>query len=155
MKKINIGDVLMIPFNNTECIYARVLTDASYAFYDCKDFINKPKTDINEIINKPILFIIAVHKKAINSKRWKKVGNIELEDKLKRNPPRFFVEHDPKGVPIMYNISDNGETRYNVDKQECIGLEVNFIWSPERVEERIRNHYDGVDNLQANMWKVE
>jgi hypothetical protein len=47
--------------------------------------------------------------------------------------------------PNYHRIFDNGEIR-EASKEECIGLEVNAIWSPEQLEERINDHYNGVPN---------
>ena len=56
-KKRIIGDVLKIPLGDGTHVYARVLPDASYAFYDSR---GTEEMAVELAIDHPILFIVAV-----------------------------------------------------------------------------------------------
>jgi hypothetical protein len=68
--------------------YGRILVQASYAFYDLTS--TEPLEDLEEITNSPILFIVAVYRKAVTSGRWLKIGKKQLEDNLKKLPFKFM-----------------------------------------------------------------
>lgn len=136
-----IGGVLKIELGDGYHTYARILPDAAYAFYDSRT--QKDITDLNDIANKPILFITGVYNDAVTSGRWKKLGSLPLEESLRVPPPAFI--QDPID-PNVFRIYHNGQIR-PVDKEECLGLERASVWEPEDIEERIRNHYAGEPNI--------
>ena len=70
--------------------YGRILTEASYAFYDCRTDVEI--VDLPEIATKPILFITAVNDFGIQSGYWPKIGTLPLEDNLKRNPLYYMPD---------------------------------------------------------------
>jgi hypothetical protein len=72
MKKIsNLGDIVSIQLKNKTFAYARSLQSALYGFYDY--FTEKEEINLEEIINKKILFIFPVISNALKNENWKKL----------------------------------------------------------------------------------
>jgi hypothetical protein len=88
LQKRTVGDIVKIPLGDGLHSYARVLPEASLAFYDARSSEDLP---IEEVIRRPVLFIIAVMNHAIKKGRWPVVGHIQLNDRL-QSPPKFIQE---------------------------------------------------------------
>jgi len=118
--------------------YARVLPDASFAFYDSR---GTEEMEIDRIVDLPILFFAAVMDSAIKTGRWTVVGHISRDDGL-RAPPKFIQDPLDKN---RFRIYEDGQMR-PATRQECLGLECAAVWEPEHVEGRLRDHYAGRKN---------
>jgi hypothetical protein len=138
--KRTLGDVVKIPLGDGTHAYARVLPEASFAFYDSRGTEDLP---IERVIDLPVLFYAAAMKHAIKTGRWPIVGHIPLDNRLRR-PPTFI--QDPLNNS-SFSIYENGQIRSST-RQECIGLEREAVWEPEHVEDRLRDHYAG----RSNKW---
>jgi Immunity protein 26 len=141
-KKRNAGDVVSIPLPDGLHAYARVLPDATFAFYDSRTSEDLP---VSEVISRPILFFLAVMDHAIKAGRWPIVGHLPLEEGL--NPPPRFIQNslDKKS----FSIYENGQIR-PATRSQCRGLERAAVWEPEHVEERLLDHYAGRRNKWIN-----
>jgi len=137
-QKRTVGDIVEIPLGDGTHTYARVLPEATFAFYDCRTTETVP---ISEVVTKPLLFFVAVMNRAIKEKRWPVVGHIPLESGL-QSPPRFIQDALNKK---RFEIYEHGRIR-PATRQECFGLERAAVWEPEHVEDRIRDHYAGRQN---------
>jgi hypothetical protein len=145
-KRRTVGDIVKVPLGDGNHVYARVLPDASFAFYDSRAEEELP---LQQVIRKKILFYIAVVDHAVKGGRWPVVGHIPLENGLGL-PPKFIQD------PINSNefrIYENGQIR-PATRQECIGLERAAVWVPEYVEERLRDYYAGRENKWVESLKI-
>ena len=136
--KRTIGDVVKISLGDRTHTYARVLSDASFAVYDARETKELP---LEEIIQRPVLFFVAVMDHAVKKGRWPVVGHSPVQDRL-LPPPRFI--QDPLDRD-SFSIYENGRIR-RATRQECIGMERAAVWEPEHVEDRLRDHYAGRKN---------
>lgn len=145
------GDIVKIPFDNGFFTYAQVLTDSLFAFYDSKTTYELQ--NICDVLNRPKLFTISVHASAVRAGSWKVVGKCELPEDSKT--PHLFYKNKimPIGHPPQYEIYQDGVMR-DAMKKECIGLEYLFVWTRDKVEERLRDHYAGRQNFQANYYRI-
>ena len=141
-----VGDIVKIPLGDGWHSYARVLPEASYAFYDTR--VNGDDT-FEEIIARPILFFAAVMGYAIKKSRWPIVGHVPSEDQLKA-PPRFIQDALNKD---RFEVYEDGKIRPST-RAECAGLECAAVWDPEHVEDRLRDHYAGRKNKWVESLKV-
>ncbi|WP_037573010.1 Imm26 family immunity protein [Spirochaeta cellobiosiphila] len=146
-KKFRPGVILQVPIDNNTHTYARILTDRNIAFYDYRTA--EEITNLKDIISAKILFIICVNETFKNS--WEVKGDLELEPSLRRNPLMFICAPYTED----YKIYDNGEIRRNATKEECMGLERVVAWSPERVEGRLLDHYNGHENEWVEAYKIK
>lgn len=142
------GAFVKIQIDKEYHTYARILTDASFAFYDIKKA--EDIDDLEWIAAQPVLFVVAVYNDAVTKGRWPKIGKLPLEDRLMRHPPQFI--QDPINLNF-FSIYDNGEIRPST-RAECEGLERCAVWEPEHVESRIRDHYAGVPNSIVERMRI-
>jgi hypothetical protein len=145
-QKRRIGDIVKIPLGDGTHTYARVLPEASFAFYDSR---GTEELEINRIVDLPILFFTAVMNHAIKSGRWKVVGHISRDDGL-RAPPQFIQDPLDKR---SFSIYEDGKIR-PATRQECVGLECAAVWEPEHVEVRLRDHYAGRKNEEVESLRM-
>lgn len=137
-----IGAIVKVPLEDGFHTYARTLSDAAFAFYDSRT--KEDITDLNEIISRPVLFIIGVYNSAVTKGRWLKLGKVPLESKFDTLPLQFIQDALD---PTRFKIYDNGIIR-NATREECVGLERTAVWEAEHVEERLNDHYAG----RTNRW---
>ncbi len=140
-KKISLtpGDIIKIGLGDNMFSFGRVLEEPLIAFYDFK---TGDTPGIEAIISLPIIFKICVMNYAVESERWKVIGNYPLDSTLKV-APKFYKQSplNKKKFFIHYNDEDIPATR-----EECEGLECAAVWEPEHIEDRLRDHYAGVPN---------
>ena len=135
-----IGSFVKIPIDSTYHTYARILRDASFAFYDSRT--KEDISDLSKIASSPILFIVAVFNDAVTRGRWVKVGKLRLEPHLLKLPPKFIRDSID---PTQFSIYEFGKIR-PATREECQGLERAAVYEPRNVEERLRDHYAGRPN---------
>ncbi|MBN2423417.1 MAG: immunity 26/phosphotriesterase HocA family protein [Calditrichaceae bacterium] len=150
-QKRTIGSIVKIDLGNDEHSYARVLDKACYAFYDIK--AREEIKNLNEIISKPILFIVSAYDDIITRGRWVKIGVVPLEDKLKQLPMQFIKDAINPDEFSIYN-PNTGEI-FPAKKEECISLECAAVWEAEHVEERLKDHFQGKQNRWLDDMKIK
>ena len=104
---------------------------------------------LNEIIEKPILFSVCTHKSAF--KVWRKIGNVPLDENLKKLIPSFI--QDKFNLNDCSLMDENGNEK-QVTPYECIGVERSAVWSAEHVEQRALDELNGRENNLAKELKV-
>lgn len=137
-QKRTVGDVVKVSLGDGTHTYARVLPEASLAFYD---FRGTEELEIERIVGLPVLFYAAVMHHAIKKGRWPIVGHVPMDGRL--NPPPSFIQDALN--ENSFSIYEGGRIR-PATRQECIGLERAAVWEPDHVEERLRDHYAGRKN---------
>jgi hypothetical protein len=140
LRKRAIGDIVKIPLGDGTHTYARVLPEASLAFYDSRE---TKELAVEDVIKNPILFFVAVMHHAIKKGRWPIVGHVALNDDL-QVPPRFIQDALDKN---RFEIYEDGKI-IRATRHECVELERMAVWEPEHVEDRLRDHYAG----RTNKW---
>ncbi len=134
------GDIVKVAINNTEHTYMRIVVNRLCAFYDFKTV--QDVHDLNEIVSKPVLFIIIVHNEYLKEGEWIKVGNLPLEEYLKMEP-NFFIKHiRPRGMPHSFTIFINGDD-IPATWEECKDLEPSAVYTAPNVRERLHDFYYG------------
>jgi hypothetical protein len=145
--RIKEGDIIKIPLPDGTHVYARILVDGSYAIYDYKTDIDI--SDLNDIIEKPILFIASVDIFGIKEGYWSVIGHIPLEKGLKNFYPRFFNAVPTNEVNIsFYNVYKN-EIEEAI-KNDWIGTgktQLGGIHGRVHIESRIMDYYAGKKNI--------
>ncbi|TAD98648.1 MAG: hypothetical protein EAZ97_10570 [Bacteroidetes bacterium] len=138
-----VGSVVKIPLENGFHGYGRILEN-DIAFYD---FRTTEELNPQEIIQKPILFILCVNDQAITKGYWQKIGkSIPLENHLlsQNLPPVVWVDRFKSGVyrlvhrNVNYTEKDFGEL---VSRQACVGYECFAVWAAENTEKRLNDYF--------------
>ena len=144
------GDVIQINLGNGYYSFG-CATFNSVAFYD---FRSNEVPEINEIVNKPILFTLWVMDYAYKKNGdFKIMGNIPINDKL-NEPPKYFKE-DPISKKL-YIYWENGDThQIAATYDECSGLERAAVWDPDHIIDRLNDHYEGKPNKWAESLKLK
>ncbi len=145
------GAFIEIPLPNGKYSYGIILEKASFAFYNL--YADNKVSDINIIQKNQVLFIISVYKYAISKNRWKIIGVLDIEPKLKILPMEFIQDHFDSNHFEIYN-PNTGIMRLAV-KAECIGLERAAVWEPEHVESRIIDYFEGRPNKWVESLKIK
>jgi len=138
-----VGAIVKVPLEDGYHTYARILEQASFAFYDSRTY--NDVVDLQEIISKPVLFITAVNDYAITQGYWLKIGKIPLEKKLQILPAQFI--QDPICPDQFSILESDGFTIRPATREECIGLERASVWPPEAIEQRLNDFYAGRNNF--------
>lgn len=137
------GSILRIKLQDGSYVYGRLLKLPYAAFYDYRT--GEPVSDLQEIVAKPVLFIIAVHKSIFTKKEWEIIGKLPLEQHLTK-PIEHFIQ-DPLDFRQCQIIDDEGNIR-NATLEECKGLERAAVWEPEHIEDRLLDHF----HRRPNPW---
>lgn len=134
-----VGAVLVVALGDGTYCFAITLPEADFAFVDLRASDTSLPPDL---VTRPVLFRVAVHKSAWANGRWLKVSKVDLPAHLQRPQPTFMQDAlDPQ----KFQIYVGGEIRA-ATRAECEGLERAAVWDPEHVESRLRDHYAGVPN---------
>jgi hypothetical protein len=145
-QKRTIGDVVQVPLEDGWHSYAQVLPEASFAFYDARVESDLP---VDDIVKRPILFIVPVMEYAVKKGGWPIVGHV-MPGQVVKSPPRFIQDALNKN---HFEIYENGETR-PATREECIGLERAAVWDPTHVQSRLLDHYAGRVNKWVESLKI-
>ena len=136
-----VGAVLAVPLGGGTNAFALTLPEADFAFFDARSKATTPPTDL---LLKPVLFRVAVHKSAWLEGRWPRVGKIAVPAQLQAPEPKFAQDTlHPERIEIYVAGTIRPATR-----SDCEGLERAAVWAPEHVEDRLRDHYAG----EPNQW---
>lgn len=142
-----LGDILIVPLNDGNYTYCRVRDYSWISVYEIK--ASNELTSLAEILSAPILFSVCVHKSAF--KKWKKVGNIELDEVLKKLVPSF---RQNKIDLNKCSLQDEDGNVKNVTPEECVGVEKSAVWDAIHVEQRAYDELNGFENNLSNKMKV-
>lgn len=133
------GYIVEISINKEYYVYAQILHNSKFAFFDYKT--PNPISDIAILTDAPVLFIVCVYNYVINQNIWKIVGKLPIRDNLKVLPLSYVydVHHD------SFSTYDNntGEMK-PATKEEVRGLECAAVWAENHIEDRIRDYYNKV-----------
>jgi hypothetical protein len=143
-KTSDIDDIVKVPLGD-DTHYARVLSGASYAFYDSR---TTEELSADEIASMPILFFAAVMKST--NRRWAKIGHISVGSALV--PPPTFIQDALKKESFSLYWSSGDIT--TTTKEECLDLERAAVWEPEHIEDRLRDHYAGRPNKWLESMRI-
>lgn len=152
--KIEPGDLIKIPYKKGWSTYARILTDGSYAVYDCPSSVER--IDFDEIIKSDILFIARVDIFGIKEGYWKILANIPLGKKLKNFYPRYFnpAPQNVENINFYEVYKDEIESAIKKDWIKTGKIQIDGIHSRIHVEARINDYYEGRknDGNRASIW---
>ncbi|MCO5965804.1 immunity 26/phosphotriesterase HocA family protein [Sinorhizobium meliloti] len=117
------------------------MTHALFAFLDGVFEREEPVQDVRD---QAVLFKLWVMDSAAKSGRWPIVGKVELPTASALDGAVFFKQDRISGKLTAYDAIANAEVRLSFE--EADRLECAAVWSPEHVEDRLRDHLNGVSN---------
>lgn len=144
-KKGKEGDLIRVPYKPGWHIYARILGEGSYAYYDYKS--DKEDTDFREILKSDVLFVAKTDTFIIKEGPWTIVANIPFEDgdKLKGFFPRYFNPNPaaPETLGFYKVYKDEIEDAIAKDWIKTGRMQLETIHGRLHIEERINAYYEG------------
>ena len=137
-----LGDVMAIKLKNGKYTFAWY-TGRNHVFFD---FItDKIPINIEEIVNKKVLFRIWIMVYMILDGTWPIIGNVPVpEEEASYLPHKFKRDIGSRKLEIFDHSIDNFLPT-TATKKECIGLEDVSIWTDNCLEERLLQYFeDGI-----------
>jgi len=135
-QKFTPGAIVKVQFEESCHIYGQLLMKPYVAFYDFK--VSDDQSNLREIVEKPVLFILCVFDHAITKGRWEIIGKVSFEENNIEIPLQFIQDSYPPYNCFLIDASGNMRPA-SID--QCRGLERSSVWEPEHVEERLRDFY--------------
>ena len=139
-QRIIVGSILEINIEDQYYTYAQILGEGGYAFFDYK--ATEKLKDYRILLKMPILFITGVYDDVVTEGYWPKVGTLELREDLQEQPMQFIQDALHPDRFEFYNPNTGEITP--ATKQQIRGLERAAVWEASHIEDRIRDHYNGV-----------
>lgn len=150
-QRITEGAILEISIQGQYYVYAQILTKGlGFAFFDYKS--DNKLIDLNVLKDAEVLFIVAVYNSIVNKGHWEKVGKLDIRNDLKVLPMKFIQDALDSDKFSLYNPNTGEITK--TTKQQCKGLECVAVWAANHVEDRIRDHYEGIPNLWLQQLEI-
>lgn len=151
MKRV-VGDVLKIDFGDGTHSYAQVSTDPLIIFFDCR---TSEDLSVEEVAFLPVAFRLWVHNKDIEKGNWGRIGNAPVRAELLIQPLMF--KQDPISGRLAHHHNSFEATNYERDARlsECRGLECAAVWEARHVEDRLRDHFAGVENKWVRCMAID
>lgn len=138
-----IGAMVEIDLKNGNYCYAQILNDG-LVFFDLKT--TKRLTNLDVLLECPVLFFLSVYRDVISQGRWLKVGKLPIRKEFEVLPMKFIQDNLNPDRFELYNPNTGDITKTTKDK--IIGLERAAVWEADHVEDRLRDHYEG----KLNVW---
>jgi hypothetical protein len=142
-----IGAIVSVPIENYS-VHAQVLADTDMVFFDSRNKADQPLADI---LSSNVLFRVGVNSDAILDGRWIKVGKAEISQEH-LIPVSRFIQNALN--PEKFEIYTGGTTR-SASKDECKNLDRCAVWAVNHIEDRIRDHYNGVENVWVEQMRLK
>jgi len=135
------GDIVRIEIGNGKQFHAVALTNPLFAFLDGVSERGEPVQDVRD---RAVLFKLWVMDSAVKSGRWAVVGKVDLPTVSTLDGAVFFKQDRISGNITAYDTVMSAEPTLSFE--EADRLECAAVWSPEHVEDRLRDHLDGISN---------
>ncbi len=144
------GSILEIKLGNGKYCYAQDL-DVDIMFIDiCLD---TPLEQLDILTSKEPLFFVGVYNDVITQGRWNKVGKLPIKSEYQIVPMKFIQDAlDPNSFEL-YNPNTGEITKST--RGECEGLERAAVWEGSHVEDRLKDHFDGISNVWVEQLKIK
>jgi Immunity protein 26 len=142
------GARFIVPVGDNEYCFGKIGKFSKYFFYDFKLNADLPIV-IESIFEHRVIFHILVDKDAITSARWPILDIKELSS-TELLPTSTFIQNS---ITKEISIYTEGNIR-PATISECIGLERSASWSADHVEDRLRDHFNGVPNKWVESLKL-
>jgi hypothetical protein len=133
------GDLVSIPIGDGKHCCAVALTDPLFAFFDGTLEVGQRPESIKD---QSILFKLPVFHTAVKSGRWSVIGKVDPMLLCALDRVVFFKQDKISGSLSAYDPFTNIE--WQISFEEAEQLECAAVWSPEQIEDRLRDYFHGV-----------
>jgi hypothetical protein len=144
-QRIIVGSIVEISIDDKYYVYAQILKNGSYAFFDFRS--EKQLQDYSILQEKPVLFIVGVYDYVIKKNIWRIVGRLPIRESLNILPLMYIYDVHKDA----YSLYDNNTGEITpCSKEEARGLERASVWGDNHIEDRIRDYYNNVPCIWLN-----
>ena len=147
-KRAKDGDFVQIPIDEARWNYGRV-AGRTVAVYD---IIASDEMPIEEINTHAVLFRVCVVKHAFNGRAWPVIGHLPLGEDLQR--PQEFLSTRTDRDKEKYCATIDGSEYHPSTYDHATELEINSVYDPEHVQERLALYAEGKPDPQVEMFRV-
>jgi hypothetical protein len=140
-KKQKRGDLVRIDIGGGKHFHAIALTPPLFAFLEDPREHYEAVADVR---HGAVIFKVCVTDGAVKSGRWPVIGSIDLATVSALDGATFFKQDRISGRLAAYDAISGRETSISFD--EADRLECAAVWSAEHIEDRLRDHLNGVPN---------
>ena len=128
---------------------ARLVSDL---FIEVFDLLDDGTKGLEHVPTAPVLFTVCTTPAALASGRWLVVGQTAMAEDERPEPSRFVQDRwSPTQCQIL---GPDGKCR-KATIAECVGLERCAAWDALNLEQRISDHFDGVENVAVKYFALE
>ncbi len=138
-QRVVVGAIVEIPIDTEYYVYAQILKNRGYAFFDYRS--KQPLHNISILINKPVLFIVSIYDYVVKNNIWHIVGKLPIREDLKVQPMMYIYDADSDKFNLYNN--NTGEIA-PCTKDKAFGLERASVWAENHIVDRIRDYYNNV-----------
>lgn len=139
-QRITLGSILEIPIAGEYYVYAQILRNDAYAFFDYRS--TTPLRDLSVLEKAPVLWVLFIYDFVITQGIWQKVGKLPIREEL-QTLPMYYVHHQFDKLEFEIYDGNTGKMRPST-REEIEGLECAAIWADNHMEDRIYAHYKGL-----------
>jgi hypothetical protein len=143
------GRVVCIDLGDGRCAYGRQLWSVNAEFYDHLGTMGE-SVDLLTLVEKPVAFTIFVTDRCFKrGGRWVLLDAVPLLEREKQRLDVKFRQDVISGALSIVTRACPPSVQFSnrpATVEECDGLEQEAVWSPEHVEDRLRDHFDGLPN---------
>jgi len=123
--------------------YAQIL-EKSMVYFEMRTKNELRGKLLEALLEVQILFFCSVYNDVITKDRWLKVGKLPIKTEFEVLPMKFIHDDLKLGFFELYD-PNTGEITSSI-YEKCKDLECAAVWEAEHVEDRLRDHYNGVEN---------
>lgn len=139
MSRYKVGSIFELCIDDSFYCYAQLLPFDEMAFFDCR--FDSPISDIQVLSTAQPIFITSVYSYIIHTKLWKRIGVLSVRDDFMKDIEYFIYHKDTNSFEIY--SSHTGQIRKSC-YEECKSLECCAVWDINHIEDRLRDHFNGV-----------
>ncbi len=149
-RKPNPGTIIEIQLSNGWFAYGQVLNDGSIAFFDSYE---NQQSNAEQLSKLAVIFILTPYNHAYRNENWSSLGKTEIRADLQTTPNKFIQDAlNPNNFEI-YN-PNMGDIRKST-REECIGLECSAVWEARHIEDRLIDHFNGIENIWVKQLSIK
>ncbi|TQF67821.1 hypothetical protein [Pseudoalteromonas luteoviolacea] len=135
-----VGSILQVQLAESVFCYAQIL-DKQFVFFDYKSNKELLDSELDCLEKAAPLFYLSVYKDVVTKSRWLIKGKLALRQEFHSVPMQFIQDGE---LFELYNPNTGEITPATYEECKC--LEYAATWEASHVEDRLRDHFNGVSN---------
>lgn len=147
-KKDLIGNIIKIKIDENGFGFGRIIEGGFIEFYDLKLDGNQLEDIENKVISSRVIFTLSVHDIWKKNGDWEVIGN--NNNNISTIPQQFLQDiANPNDIKIIDSFGNARAATIG----EIQGLERFAVWEDNHVEDRLRDHFNGKQNIWVELQK--